>query len=132
VRGRVVLVEDDADLRSAAAAALEWKGYEVYAAASCEEARAVARVWPPDAVVLDLVGAGDSAAAVRALGAPVLLASGSSPEYLAAAVRRLGAAAGLAKPYGIDQLAAALDRLVPAGPSAAAAAEQPASVSRPG
>jgi len=114
VTKRVLLVDDDGDIRDSVSGALERRGYEVYAAASVDEARAAARAWPPDAVVLDLYGAGDAERAARAFGAPVVLASGSSEAYLAAAAQRVGAAAAVAKPYGLGQLVAALEHLRPA------------------
>lgn len=99
----MLLVEDDADLADAVAAALEDCGCRVYAARDQDEAVAAARAWRPDAVVADLVGVGDLAR-LAALGLPLVLSSGSSETYLAAAARRLGAEATLRKPYDLADL----------------------------
>jgi CheY-like chemotaxis protein len=109
---RVLLVDDDADLREAVAAALELGGCEVYAAVDVGEARAALASWPPDVLVLDLHGTGDPAPLVRAAaGVPLVLTSGSSPAYRAAAAARLGAAAALAKPYDAADLDLALGQV---------------------
>jgi DNA-binding response OmpR family regulator len=105
---RVLLVEDDTDVRETLASALEYHGYEVYPAATAAEALAVLRAWPPALLVLDLNGVGDGTALARAAvlqAVPVVLSSASSEQYLAAARIRLGAQDVLAKPFDLDNLA---------------------------
>lgn len=104
---RVVLVEDDADLRESVAALLEGRGFEVYPARDCAEAAAAARAWRPKAAVVDLQGTGDPTP-LTGLGLALVLSSGSSDEYLAQEARRLGAVAVLRKPYDPAELVAAL------------------------
>ena len=105
---RVLLVEDDADVRETLTSALEYHGYEVYPAATANEALAALRAWPPALLVLDLNGVGDGLALARAAAleaVPVVLSSASSQEYLAAARVRLGAYDVLVKPFDLDNLA---------------------------
>jgi DNA-binding response OmpR family regulator len=51
---RVLLVEDEANLRASLAFILEREGFEVIATSTGEEAIAQARTMPPDVVVLDI------------------------------------------------------------------------------
>lgn len=51
---RVLLVEDEANLRTSLGFILECEGFQVALAASGEEGLALARTAPPDAVVLDI------------------------------------------------------------------------------
>lgn len=60
--GRVLLVEDDADLRDALALVLRARGWEVTAVGSADEALSVAGDGPVDAAVADL-GLPDSSGA---------------------------------------------------------------------
>jgi CheY-like chemotaxis protein len=110
-RGRVLVVDDDADLREVLVEVLGSHGFEAYPAASYEEAVAVARAWPPDAAVCDLHGTGHPAQ--LAATTPVLLCSASGDDYLAAAARRFGAVGALRKPYSVAELVAALDAMRP-------------------
>jgi two-component system OmpR family response regulator len=108
---RVLLVDDDPDVRRVTARLLESGGYEVYPASDADEARFALRAWRPDAVVTDLVGPGDVAGLARAAldaGVRVVLLSGSDPENLARTAGRLGAAAAVGKPCRRADLLAAL------------------------
>jgi two-component system, OmpR family, response regulator len=109
---RVLLVEDDEQLRGVVSEVLGLAGYEVYPAASVEEGRAALAAWPPHWVLLDLHGAGDPTVIARAAsGLPLVLTSGSDTQYLAAACQRLGAAAFLRKPYDLEELLSTLAAL---------------------
>jgi CheY-like chemotaxis protein len=114
---RVLVVEDDADLREVIVLALEQQGFAVEAAENGLDAMVSLAFRPcPDAVVLNLhmpvVSGADFIEAVRgdpALAAlPVILVTGARvpPE-----VRR-GADAVIAKPFEIDALTKAIERLV--------------------
>lgn len=111
-RARVLLVDDDAEFREIVAAGLEAADFEVYPAASYDEARVVAGSWPPDVVVLDLLGTGHARSAARQLGVPIVLASGSTHEYLLTVGKEMDAAAVLAKPYDLRTLVRLLKRHV--------------------
>ena len=120
VAGRVLLVEDDEQLRGIVSEVLGLAGYEVDPAASVDEGCAVLAAWPPALVVLDLYGDGDPAAVARAArGTAVVLTSGSDPEYLEAARRRLGAVAVLRKPYDLEELIATIAAVRASGATAA-------------
>jgi DNA-binding response OmpR family regulator len=117
---RVLLVEDEEQLRGMVSEALGMAGYEVYPAASVDEGCAVLAAWPPHVVLLDLYGDGDPAAVARAArGVALVLTSGSDTVYLEAARRRLGAVAVLRKPYDLDELLATLADLRAPGAAAA-------------
>src|SRR5690606_25952223 len=51
---RIVLVDDDARLLTSLARGLEFRGFEVVAVASAEEALPYLRLEPPDVAVLDV------------------------------------------------------------------------------
>ena len=52
---RILIVDDEADLRDLVQYSLEQAGFEARHAATGSEALAVARAWKPDAVILDLM-----------------------------------------------------------------------------
>src|SRR5688572_20410073 len=52
---RILVVDDEPHIRQFLRAALEEEGYDVREAADGIEALAVARVWRPDAIVLDML-----------------------------------------------------------------------------
>jgi CheY-like chemotaxis protein len=115
-RPRVLLVDDDADLRLAVAEALEERGYEVALAAGGQEALQRLRAGPrPCAVLLDLLMPGmDGAeflAAMRADAAladlPVIILTGVASSKLKGL---LGAQACLVKPFETAELCVEIDR----------------------
>jgi DNA-binding NtrC family response regulator len=110
---RILIADDDDDLRSALAMALEIEGWTVLEARDGEEALAMAREARPSVILLDcrmpkksgqevyreLRGGGDST--------PVLIVTaGTDVRQIAA---ELGNPHFLGKPFDIDQLCAALD-----------------------
>ena len=117
--GRLLLVEDDANLRMFAAEALASAGYMVDEASGAAEAlsRIRAARGRYDAVVLDIRlpdRAGDSIAAeVRALHAdmPILIASGEHAQELAERFAEDRCIGVIAKPYNAARLATALTEL---------------------
>jgi len=109
---RVLVVEDDAQVREMLRRVLANAGYRVSVAGDGEEALAAVRAAPFDAVVSDLVMprlSGD--ALIEALaasgGPPVLLLSGYAPGTLTLAHPHL-----LAKPFAPNELLQAMRRLL--------------------
>jgi DNA-binding response OmpR family regulator len=113
---RILLVEDDAPLRTVLADVLREDGYAVEEAADGRSALAALRP-VPDAVVLDLqLPDLDGPGFVRELRdhadrqrVPVLVLSGAA--QAAAAADRLGAAALVRKPFDLDELLGAVHRV---------------------
>jgi len=137
LRGRrILLVEDEPDLRGLARRVLERYGCEVEAAGDGLEAEAVVRsgaVDRFDAVILDLVMPRRDGPAtfgvLRSLdpGVPVLVCSGYDASLQAAGLLEQPRTAYLTKPYDRHDLAAALLGLLRDGDGAAAARTSPAS-----
>ena len=117
--GRLLLVEDDPNLRMFAAEALTSEGYAVDEASGAAEALARLRAARGryDAVVLDIRlpdSSSDSIAAeVRALHAdmPILIASGEHADTLAERFASDRCVAVIAKPYNASRLTSALKQL---------------------
>lgn len=113
-RGRVLVIEDERDIREALAEALEYEGYEVAVAANGREAlRSLDRGPIPDVILLDLVMPEMSGWEFRQVqvrdpalaGIPVVVVSASDP----------GSARPdrhLPKPFAIDALFDAVAELV--------------------
>lgn len=124
---RVLVIDDDADMRTLMAALLEHLGARVHAVGDAGElAAALADAW--DLALLDLVMPGSAYAdcvatlSAQAFRAPVCLLSGSGTQTLGEARAALDAAGlhtttPLSKPARIDALAALLASLhLPAAP----------------
>jgi CheY-like chemotaxis protein len=116
---RILLVEDDADVRGAVAEVLEEEGYEVVCAGNGEEAlAALASPAEPSAILLDLtmpVMDGwtfrrRQRSDPRLATIPTVVISANFPND-ARAVGALGADAVLSKPFDLDRLVATLDRI---------------------
>ena len=126
----ILLVEDDAQVMTAAGRTLRGAGYQVHAAAGGEEALQVAAAVPGriDLVLTDVVmpGLGGPAVAERLRGQrpglPVLFISGYAPEALSRGGTLEPGAAFLAKPFSPASLLAAvrasLDAASPSRPPA--------------
>ena len=118
---RVLVVEDDASIRTLLRYALEEEGYRVACARDGREALERVERDRPDAIVLDLQlpvmdGAGFARALARRTGGdaiPVLVVSGDYAAHRIAA--ELGAAGCLAKPFELDALLEAVGRLAAGG-----------------
>ena len=113
--GRVLLVEDDRELRATLRAALEVEGWQVHASASLADAHAVmahARLDAPvDLVLLDLGlpdGDGESLLATlrRDRGVPVIVISARDAEGGKIRVLDAGADDYLVKPFAVGELLA--------------------------
>jgi len=110
---RILLAEDDADLRLALKLSLEAAGYTVAIAASAQEALAVQRREPAEVLVTDIfMPEGDGFEAIDAFrrefpATRIVVVSGGGQrgkaDYLAAA-RLAGVDATLQKPFEIEVL----------------------------
>ncbi|HET6437995.1 MAG TPA: response regulator [Anaeromyxobacter sp.] len=119
---RVLVVEDDHELRSTLADVLADQGYEVSCASNGREAldRLAGGLPRPDVILLDLVMPVMDGFAFRdaqrgqpnLADIPTVVLSASYPPD-SARISALGARAVLAKPVGIDRLISALERLAP-------------------
>jgi len=120
---RVLVVDDEPQIRRALETMLRGAGYVVEAAATAGEALAKAAARPPDAVILDLVLPDGSGVEVcRDLRswtqAPVVVLSVVSEEREKVAALDAGADDYVTKPFGVDELLARLRAaLRRAGPS---------------
>ena len=120
-RARVLVVEDEGDLRQPLAELLAGAGYEVDTAANGLDALRSARSAPPDVIVLDLMMPVMN-------GWEFLRARGADPRLAAIPVVVTSAALGAApdashfmgKPFDVDVLLRLLGRLVGAGARPAA------------
>jgi DNA-binding response OmpR family regulator len=121
VTRRILLVEDEPDLRHLARRVLRRDGWEVEVAADGVQAEEVMRQTGPDrfdAVLLDLVmprrDGPETFAVLRELApaVPVLIVSGYDASQRAAQLLREPATAYLTKPFGRRELAAALRTLL--------------------
>jgi CheY-like chemotaxis protein len=109
---RVLIVEDDADLREAIVVLLTQEGFETEVAGNGEEALEKARAHPPDLIVLDLLMPVMDGWMFRAhqrydpvlTTIPVVLLTGIP----IARLKNVGAAAALQKPFNPEQLVAAI------------------------
>ncbi len=115
---RLLVVEDDAALCESIADVLRFTGYEVRTASDAESALTVlGEPPPPDAILLDMVLPGTSAAGLvarlRARGttAPVVLMTGMSPRAVEAGTDDL-----LLKPFDVDELLSHVARACAAPP----------------
>ncbi|HEX4738528.1 MAG TPA: response regulator [Allosphingosinicella sp.] len=112
-KARILIVDDDSDVRSFLVESLQESGHEVRAVESGEEAVAVLRRWEPDLALVDYAMPGmngaDTARSVReiVLDLPIVFVTGyAESERLEAA---LGPAVPvLRKPFTIDELDAAV------------------------
>jgi two-component system response regulator MprA len=114
---RVLVADDDFDVRAALLEVLEAEGYEARGVANGAEALLVLGHWRADLIVLDLLMPGmDGRAFLTEQGrvagfaeTPVLLIS-AQPD-LAKATRGLSAVAVYEKPFSLDELLAAVRAL---------------------
>jgi two-component system KDP operon response regulator KdpE len=110
---RILVVDDEPQIRRALAINLSARGYDVDMAASGEEALRQAATANPDAVVLDLGLPGiDGTEVVRTLrgwsNVPIIILSVRDTERDKVAALDAGADDYVTKPFGIDELLARL------------------------
>ena len=115
---RVLVVDDDPDIRSAMGLALRAEGAVTDEVADGSVAMHHLRATPPDAVVLDLMLPGQSGFAVlercrsAAPDAPVVMVTANRGTRHAELARSLGAAAYLVKPVPLATLVDAVAKAV--------------------
>lgn len=115
---RVLVVEDEADLRFSIRRFFEHRGYRVSEAESVETARACLRAQIPDIILLDYrLPDGDGLEVLRSLkllapGVPALILTGHGSIELAVAAIKEGAHQFLTKPVKLEVLAVMVDRLL--------------------
>ena len=116
--GRVLVVDDERQIRGLLAEALTEDGCEVRVAETGQHALAILRVWRPDVIVLDLMMPVMDAATFRErqrkldglADTPVLVLSAASDA--AEQSSRLGAQALVHKPFDLPILLATVARLM--------------------
>lgn len=110
---RVLVVDDEAQIRRALRTSLAGHGYAVEVAEDGESALAMLAARPPDAMVLDLVMPGTDGFAVLGhtrewTSLPIIVLSARGDERDKVAALDLGADDYLTKPFGIEELLARL------------------------
>jgi two-component system KDP operon response regulator KdpE len=110
---RVLVVDDESQIRRALATNLKARGYDIEMAATGEEALAKAGDQPPDVVILDIGLPGiDGVSVVRALrnwsSSPIIMLSVRESEADKVAALDAGADDYVTKPFGMDELLARL------------------------
>ena len=110
-RPRILVVEDDAEIRRVVRLVLEGEGHEVFEADTIERGRIEAATRRPDLLVLDLgLPDGDGVALIQALrgwsALPIIVLSARSAEADKIAALDAGADDYLAKPFGAGELLA--------------------------
>jgi len=108
---KVLVVEDDREIRGLLRTALAAEGFEVLTAVSVSEAKALLEHDPPDLLVLDLgLPDGDGAELVRAVRSksamPIIVASARDQEAEKIGLLDEGADDYLTKPFGVSELLA--------------------------
>jgi two-component system, OmpR family, KDP operon response regulator KdpE len=111
--GRILVVDDEPQIRRALKTALAGHGYDVEVAEDGAAALTAIPTWAPDAVVLDLMMPGvDGFEVVRQTRTwsqvPIVVLSARGEERAKVEALDLGADDYLTKPFGIDELLARL------------------------
>ena len=110
---RILIVEDDREIRSLLQSSLALEGFEVQTAVSVSEARALLHHAEPDALLLDLgLPDGDGMDLVREIrtrkAMPILVVSARHQEKEKVRLLDSGADDYLTKPFGVPELLARL------------------------
>lgn len=108
---RVLVVEDDREIRALMQASLSVEGFEVQTAVSLSEAGAMLRHSPPDVIVLDLgLPDGDGVSLVQAVrksqSTPIIVVSARHQEEQKIRLLDAGADDYLTKPFSVGELLA--------------------------
>lgn len=126
---RLLVVDDDDDIRTLLTKRLSRRGHEVLPAATCDQARAATAAVPAELIISDVVlpdGSGmDLVADLRRAGdhAPVVFLSGRSEATDVARGAALGATY-LTKPVVLAVLIETIDRLLPGATPGGTASRQ--------
>jgi two-component system, OmpR family, KDP operon response regulator KdpE len=115
--GRILVVDDEPQIRRALRTALSGHGYEVEVAENGEEALALIPSWQPDVLVLDLVMPDiDGTEVLRQTRSwsdlPVIVLSARGQERDKVHALDLGADDYLTKPFGMDELLARVRAII--------------------
>lgn len=123
---RILVVDDEADIRTLVREILADEGYEVDVAANAAEARAARSVRPPDMILLDIwMPDADGITLLRewaeagVLDAPVVMLSGHGTVETAMEATRLGAADFIEKPLSLAKLLQTVEQVLARGRGAA-------------
>jgi len=113
IRARVLVVEDEPDLRDIARIVLEEDGFEVATESDGKSGLEKMLSWKPDVVLLDMglpVMTGEEfvAGMRETTPKPPLLIVMSAAGTIAERAERLGAVGCVAKPFDLDELSAAV------------------------
>ncbi len=129
-RAHVLVVEDDAAIRSGIVDCLELAGYQVSTAADFASGRQAATALPVDLALLDLVLPGGDGLDILAMirrtrpALPVVLLTARGAQHDRVRGLRAGADDYVVKPFGVDELLARVEAVLRrAGPKAAPVAE---------
>lgn len=114
---RVLVVDDEADIRATVAAMLETEGYHVAEAANGADALAAVETDPPDVILLDMrmpvMDGWRFAAEMHRRNHAIPLVVMTAARDAARWATEVAAVAFIAKPFGYDDLIAAVERAVP-------------------
>ena len=115
---RVLVVDDDPDIREVLFSALEDEGFEVVPAANGAEALAVIRTFQPDVILLDLMmpvmDGWQFASELRAREQEIPLVLLSAARDLGVHARQLAAADVISKPFDLAELLPKVTRVASA------------------
>ncbi|MBQ4561150.1 MAG: response regulator transcription factor [Clostridia bacterium] len=108
---KILVCEDDKNIRSVVATVLETNGYQVIVAGSCAEAEMMASSYVPDLVILDLgLPDRDGTEFIRNArshsGVPILVLSARTGERDKIEALDMGATDYITKPFGTGELVA--------------------------
>ncbi|HET7768613.1 MAG TPA: response regulator [Chloroflexota bacterium] len=110
-RGRILVVDDEPEVRRALRLSLEDAGYEVREASNGAFALAAARIWQPELVVVDLLMPTmngwqfvEAYARLQGERASVVAITAAGPSAVRSARELRAVAAVLAKPFDVDEL----------------------------
>jgi two-component system KDP operon response regulator KdpE len=111
IKPRILIVEDEADIRRFVRMALEKEGMNVFETATAEDARLNAGSRKPDLMIIDLgLPDGDGKALIREVrswvSAPILVLSAREQETEKVEALDAGADDYLVKPFGVPELLA--------------------------
>lgn len=115
---RVLIVDDEADIRATVSAMLEIEGYTVAEAANGADALQAIEDHPPDVILLDMrmpvMDGWGFAAELRRRGHTTPIVVMTAARDAAHWAAEIAAAAFVAKPFGFDDLIAAVEQVAPA------------------
>lgn len=119
-RAKILIVEDDYDIRNANRAALEMEGYIVMEAETLERGRAIVEEMRPDLIILDILlpdgnGLNYCGELRGKSGVRILFLSALSTKADALAGLRAGGDDYISKPYDMEELLARVEALLRRG-----------------